>query len=220
MHCARRHVDGLPGSNRDAIQHDLDPVGGERFLKSAACRAGLESQNQRGAGIGVQDVPHLGLAQLAVLVHQRIFIIGMNLQREVLLSVQQFHQQRELPARQRPARARTHQLLPEGIQDRRQRLTFPKPAIGGGRAVRMAGDLPAFRHGAGRQIAAVQRRQPASAPEIVAQNRCEGQGVNSGIRHQIPGSFTRFSRLDRQPHMHDNNSARKSTLLAILMPRR
>ena len=220
MDRTRRHVDGLPGRNRDAIQHRLDPVGGESFLKSAACRAGLEPQNQRCAGIGVQDVPHLGLAQLAVLVHQCIFIVGMNLQREILLSVQQFHEQRELPARQRPARARAHQLLPQGIQDRRQRLAFPKPTIGGGRAVRMAGDLPALRHGAGRQIAAIQRRQPASAPEVVAQNGCEGQGVNSGIRHRIPGSFTRFSRLDRQPHLHDNNRARKSTLLAILMPRR
>ena len=57
----------------------------------------LEAGQQRGARPGIHDVPHLGLAQLAVTLAGQ-FVVGMHLDGEVSGGIDEFHQQGELRA--------------------------------------------------------------------------------------------------------------------------
>ena len=56
------------------------------------------ADDDRGAGLAVQHIPALGLAQAAVLVLGGVLVVGMNLDRKVILGVQNLNEQRELLA--------------------------------------------------------------------------------------------------------------------------
>ena len=59
---------------------------------------GALADNDRGTGLAVQHIPALGFAQAAVLVLGGVLVVGVNLDRKVVLGVQNLDEQRELLA--------------------------------------------------------------------------------------------------------------------------
>ena len=59
------------------------------------CAVLLESVDQPRIASGIQHIPHLGLAQLAVFVLLRIGVGGMHLHRQVFLGVDEFDEDRQ-----------------------------------------------------------------------------------------------------------------------------
>ena len=59
---------------------------------------GALADDDRGTGLAVQYIPALGFAQAAVLVLGGVLVVGMNLDRKVVLGIQNLNEQRELLA--------------------------------------------------------------------------------------------------------------------------
>lgn len=146
--------------DRDAVEHLADAAvlgTAEHFVPGQPLG---EAEIQKGLGYTVDDVPHLGLAALA-LFWQGAAIRGMHLNGQILPRVDQFYQDGELVP---PAG-----FAPEAFSVQRtevgNRHTLQRPVRHAGHARRVRGKLPAL----GREIGGVRFAefllQPVPAPE-------------------------------------------------------
>ena len=123
------------------------------------------SDDDRGAGLAVQHIPALGLAQAAVLVLGGVLVVGMNLDRKVILGVQNLNEQRELLAL-----AVAKELAVLGPQPR-QRVTGIRALRNLAVAVGMGRDGPALTDGALGNVVAKYGFELAAAPDLLVEDR-------------------------------------------------
>ena len=125
------------------------------------------ADDDRGAGLAIQHVPALGFAQAAVLVLGGILVVGMDLDRKVVLGVQNLNEQRELLAL-----AVAKELAVLGPQPR-QRVTGVRALRNLAIAVGMSRDGPALADGALGNVIAKDGLQLAAAPNLLVEDRRE-----------------------------------------------
>src|SRR5207253_4629582 len=94
----------------EMVEEPFDVAGLDGLLQLLGADARLETRVDPAPGVGGQDDPGLGLAVVAYQTSRRL-VVGMDLDRERLMRVDELDQQRELLAR---PRRRTQQLRAPG----------------------------------------------------------------------------------------------------------
>jgi len=90
VHCARRHMNRVVRADGDALQDLFDAAFGQGTTQGLPGRAGTQAIDNLGSRIGVENVPHLRLAEVPFM-GQCVSIIGMHLYRQVAVGIEQFH---------------------------------------------------------------------------------------------------------------------------------
>ena len=123
------------------------------------------ADDDRGAGLAIQHVPTLGFTQAAVLVLGGVLVVGMNLDRKVVLGVQNLDEQRELLAL-----AVAKELAVLGPQPR-QRVAGVRSLRNLAVAVGMGRDGPALTDGTLGNVVAENGFELAAAPDLLVEER-------------------------------------------------
>ena len=104
---AGRKEEHISGSHIIAAEHGADFVFRHQFLKLLWSDAAIETAVEIGSLARTDDVPHLGLS-LGVVTHAGQLVIGMDLDGEIVVGIDELDQQREL------TRENIRDLLPLG----------------------------------------------------------------------------------------------------------
>jgi len=78
---AARHADRVAGSDVHGVEIALQRAGGDGRAERLGRRARAHAQDHLCARLGIQDNPHLRLAQFVAFVGQCVFVIGVHLHR-------------------------------------------------------------------------------------------------------------------------------------------
>ena len=170
----RTGLDGVHGTgvnlekvalvNRQHVEH-LVPAAVLDHLCCLGAVLGALSDDDRGAGLAVQHIPALGLAQAAVLVLGSVLVVGVNLDRKVVLGVQNLNEQRELLAL-----AVAKELTVLGPQPR-QRVAGIRALRNLAVAVGMGRDSPALTDGTLGNVVTKYGFELAAAPDLLVEDR-------------------------------------------------
>ena len=170
----RAGLDGVHGTgidlekvalvNRQHVEHVVPAAVLDHLCGLGAVMRAL-ADDDRGAGLAVQHIPALGLAQAAVLVLGGVLVVGMNLDRKIVLGVQNLNEQRELLAL-----AVAKELAVLGPQPR-QRVTGIRALSNLAVAVGMGRDGPALTDGALGNVVAKYGFELAAAPDLLVEDR-------------------------------------------------
>ena len=123
----------------------------------------LEAVIQKGPRLRIQDIPHLRLSVLPLML-KSIGIIGMHLDRQILLRINELRQDRKIF--KSPA-AVSEKLLPLFPDILRERLSLIFSACYDGRPVRVAAQNPGFGADRTAVIHMIFLHQPMPSPEII-----------------------------------------------------
>ena len=97
MHGAGINLEKVALVDRQHVEHVV-PTAFLDHLCGLRAVLGTLADDDRGVGLAVQHIPTLGFAQAAVLVLGGVLVVGVNLDRKVVLGVQNLNEQRELLA--------------------------------------------------------------------------------------------------------------------------
>ena len=97
MHGTGINLEKVALVDRQHVEHVV-PTAFLDHLCGLGAVLGTLADDDRGAGLAIQHVPALGFAQAAVLVLGGVLVVGMNLDRKVVLGIQNLNEQRELLA--------------------------------------------------------------------------------------------------------------------------
>lgn len=174
MHGSGRYKDAIPRFRPEAVQARICIARFDRFLQRTPVNALFQARVDQTARIGVQDDPSLGLAQIGRIQLAGTFVVGMDLDGQHAIAVEELQQQRKLwlwivAAKQIPP-PRRHKF-PQG--DASQRPESDDALI-----LAVIDDFPALRViVAFTDRLAQDRCQTAATPEIPAVDWLEAEGV-------------------------------------------
>ena len=97
MHGTGINLEKVALVDRQHVEHVVPTAFLDHLCGLGAVMRAL-ADDDRGTGFAIQHVPALGFAQAAVLVLGGVLVVGMNLDRKVVLGVQNLNEQRELLA--------------------------------------------------------------------------------------------------------------------------
>ncbi len=198
MERARRNHDGIARLHLDAA-HDVQ----EHVLLDAAAALLsrdllLETVDDLRPRLSIEDVPHLHLAVLA-LVLEGVAVVGMHLHREIVVRVDELDQKREIRIA-RTVRAE-RSVRPFARDVRFQRQTRIRAVLDDALILLVARKLPALRDLRERRLSAVLRLEARAAPEVVLERRSKLHRVYHSI-HPFSRACIPAVRMLR--YMHDN----------------
>ena len=150
--------------NRQHVEHVV-PAAIFDHLRCLGAVLGALADDDRGTGLAVQHIPALGLAQAAVLVLGSVLVVGVNLDRKVVLGVQNLNEQRELLAL-----AVAKELTVLGPQPR-QRVAGIRALRNLAVAVGMGRDGPALTDGTLGNVVTKYGFELAAAPDLLVEDR-------------------------------------------------
>ena len=146
---------------------------------------GLLADDDGGVGLAVEHVPALLLAQAAVLVHARVLVVGVDLDGEVAVGVENLDEQREAVA------LGIAEELVALVPELRERGASVGPLLDEAVAVRVGADGPALANLAVGDVVVEDRLKTAAAPDLVME---DGLGEDEVLGHGNPFSHGRTTR--------------------------
>ena len=174
MYGAGRDKDAVADARFDRMQHGLPITGRDGLNELFATNALGEPAVELGSGVGGEDVPGLGLAEVGRVEGRPHGVVGVDLHAELAIGVEKLQQQRKSIAGRRVAVELARQLFVQTAQ----RPTGERPGGDDALIVAMVDHLPALGIVVSRaNRLAEHRSQAAPSPQVAAKLRLESKRV-------------------------------------------